>query len=143
MNNNLFPPVDIKVKLSTLWIFVMLNMIYADIIGNLEPGVLEAVIAGDFGFEMTPTMLIIISLIQVIPITMVLFSRLLRDDINRWANISAAVITLAYVTVGGSWESPSYIIFVTLEIVAMLTIIWSAWRWSVPVRSATPSLAKS
>ena len=143
MNNKIFNRVEIKTKLSTVWIFIMLNMIYADIIGNLEPGALEAIMAGDFGFEMTSTMMIVICLIQAIPIAMVLFSRLLREDINRWANIIAGVITMVYVIAGGSWGTVSYIIFGTIEIVAMLTVIWSAWRWLVPAKTATPSLAKS
>ena len=135
MINKLFAPIDIKTKLSTLWIFILLNMIYADIIGYLEPGTLEAIMAGDFGFEMTPAILLVISLVQAIPIAMVLFSRILQDGINRWANIIAGVITILYVVGGGSWDQTSYMVFGTIEVVAMLSVIWSAWRWPAPVKT--------
>lgn len=144
MNNKLFAPIEIKTKLSTLWIFILLNMIYADIIGYLEPGRLEAMMAGEFGFEMTPAILVAISLIQAIPISMVLFSRLLRDGVNRWANVIAGIITLVYVVGGGSWDKPSYLVFGAIEVAALLVVLWSAWRWPVAAGTKTaPSLAKS
>lgn len=144
MNNKLFVQIDIKTKLSTLWIFILLNMIYADIIGYLEPGRLEAMMAGEFGFEITTAVLVAISLIQAIPIAMVLFSRLLQDGINRRANIIAGIVTLVYVVGGGSWDKPSYIVFGTIEVLALFAVIWSTWRWLLSARTTTaPGLAKS
>ena len=71
-------------------------------------------------------------------------SRLLRDGINRWANIIAGIITILYVVGGGSWDKTSYLVFGTIEVVAMLSVIRSAWRWPVPAKTnAAPSLAKS
>jgi hypothetical protein len=29
----------------------------------------------------------------------------------------------------GNWQSTSYVVFVSLEVVAMLGIIWLAWNW--------------
>lgn len=128
-NTRLFEMADMKAKLSTLWIFVLFNMAFADIIGFIEPGTLEALMAGDFGFELTPAIVVVISLIQALPIAMILFSRLLRYGVNRWANIVVAAITILYVTGGGNWDKTSYIVFATIEIVALLYIIWSAWKW--------------
>lgn len=34
-----------KVRLSTLWVFVMFNIVFADIVGFLNPGTLEEMIA--------------------------------------------------------------------------------------------------
>jgi len=39
------------------------------------------------------------------------------------------VLTLLYVLGGGNWESVSYPVFATLEVIAMLGIIWLAWNW--------------
>lgn len=134
-SNNPFTPVDIRSRLSTLWIFVLFNMAFADIIGFIEPGTLEAMLAGDFGIEITPVLVVVISLVQAIPIAMIAVSRLLNNQrVNRWANIVAGVLTLLYITGGGSWDKTSYIVFVSIEIVGLLAIIWSAWRWSVPAR---------
>ena len=130
--NSSNPPLTMQAKLSTLWIFVMFNMTFADIIGFVEPGALETLMAGDVGFELTPMILVGISLIQAIPIAMILFSRLLAYPANRWANIIAGILTLVYITAGGSWDSPSYLVFMTIEILGLLAIIWSAWTWRVP-----------
>ena len=120
---------DRKVTLSSLWVFVMFCIAYADIIGFLEPGTLEKIINGNVGFELTPAIILIISLFQAIPIAMILVSRWFRRDVNRWLNIVASVLTLLYVLGGGNWESASYPIFAALEVAAMLGIIWLAWTW--------------
>ena len=81
------------------------------------------------GFELTPAIIVVISLLQAIPITMIFVSRWFRREVNRWLNIVASVLTLLYVLGGGNWESTSYVVFVSLEVVAMLGIIWLAWSW--------------
>lgn len=140
-----FTPVDIRSKLSTLWIFVMFNMAFADIIGYIEPGALQAMLDGDFGFDITPAVIVVISMVQAIPIAMIAVSRLLDNQrVNRWANIAAGALTLLYIIGGGSWDSPSYIVFAAIEIVGLLSIIRSAWKWSARAQSeVTPRLAGS
>jgi len=128
-NNKLIQIQDKKVTLSTLWVFVMFCIAYADIIGFIEPGTLEKIIKGNVGFELTPALILVISLFQAIPIVMILVSRWLHRDVNRWLNIAASVLTLLYVIGGGNWESVSYVVFASIEVVAMLGIIWLAWNW--------------
>jgi len=128
-NNKLIEIQDKKVTLSTLWIFVMFCIAYADLIGFIEPGTLENIINGNVGFELTPAIILIFSLFQAIPIAMILVSRWFRRDVNRWLNIVASVLTLLYVLGGGNWEGASYPVFAALEVVAMLGIIWLAWNW--------------
>ena len=128
-NNRLIEAQDKKVLLSTLWVFVMFCIAYADIIGFIEPGTLEKIINGNMGFELTPAIIVMISLLQAIPIAMILMSRWLHRAVNRWLNIVASLLTLLYVLGGGNWESTSYVVFVSLEVAAMLGIIWLAWNW--------------
>jgi hypothetical protein len=128
-DNKLIELSNTKVTLSTLWIFVMFCIAYADIIGFIEPGTLEKMINGNVGFEITPAIIVMISLFQAIPIAMILVSRWFRRDMNRLLNIVASVLTLLYVLGGGNWETASYVVFATLEILAMLGIIWLAWKW--------------
>lgn len=127
--NKLIEIQDKKVTLSTLWIFVMFCIAYADLIGFIEPGTLEKIINGKVGFDLTPMIMVLISLFQAIPIAMILLSRWVRRDVNRWLNIAASLLTLLYVLGGGNWESASYPVFATLEVVALLGIIWLAWNW--------------
>ena len=121
---------DTKVLLSTLWIVVMINMAYADILSLHIPGILEelAVSAGE-----TPiTQLMLIGAIMTeIPIAMIFLSRVLKYKVNRWANIITSVITIAYVVGGGS-PYPHYIFIATIEVVCMLLIVWYAWKWTNP-----------
>ena len=121
---------DTKVILSTLWIVVMINMAYADILSLHIPGILEelAVFAGE-----TPiTQLMLIGAIMMeIPIAMIFLSRVLKYKVNRWANIITSVITIAFVVGGGS-PYPHYIFIATIEIVCLLLIVWYAWKWSNP-----------
>jgi hypothetical protein len=128
-SNKLIQIQDRKITLSTLWIFVMFCIAYADIIGFIEPGTLENIINGNTGFVLTPLLILTFSLIQAIPIVMILLSRWLRRDVNRWLNIVTSVLTLLYVLGGGNWESVSYPVFAVLEGIAMLGIIWLAWTW--------------
>lgn len=116
---------DVKTKLSTLWIFVMFNMAFADIVGFLNPGVLEQMMA----MRPPQELLLVFSILLEIPIAMIVLTRLLQLRANRWANIIAGVITILYVTILGN-TSVSYIFFATIEVVGMLLIIWSAWKWT-------------
>ena len=119
---------DMKVKLSTLWMVVMLNTVFADIVGFMNPGALEDIMTGAVGIEITQELLLVFSILLEIPIAMILLSRVLKYRANRWANIFAGVITILFVIGGGSTYL-SYIFFATIEVVCMLLIIWYAWNW--------------
>lgn len=119
---------DVKVNLSTLWIVVMFNMVFADIVGFMNPGALEDIMTGAVGFEITQELLLVFAILLEIPIAMILLSRILKDSVNRWANIIAGVVTILFVIGGGS-AYLSYIFFATIEVACLLLIIWSAWNW--------------
>jgi hypothetical protein len=123
---------DMKVKLSTLWIIVMLNMIYADILGFMSPGFLKGVMTGYAeGVQITEGLLLVAAIILQIPITMIFLSRVLEYRANRWANIIAGAITIAFVIGGGSLDL-HYLFIGTIEVVCMSLIIWFAWKWPKP-----------
>lgn len=119
---------NMKMKLSTLWIFVLFNMVFADIIGFMNPGALETIIEGEVGIEITQKLLLVFSIMLEIPIAMVFLSRILEYRSNRWANILAAILTILFV-IGGGDTYLSYIFFASIEVVTMLFIIWLAWNW--------------
>jgi Sec-independent protein secretion pathway component TatC len=120
---------DLKVKISTLWIVVMLNMLSADIIGFMNPGDLEKILTGNVGIHITQELLLIFSIIMEVPITMVFLSRVLKSRSNRWANIVAGVITIVFI-IGGGDTCLSYIFFASVEVMCVLLIIWYAWKLS-------------
>jgi hypothetical protein len=120
---------DRKVRLSTLWIFVLFNMIYADIISLMDPASpIREVMKGS---PLPPGGLLAGAILMETPIAMVLLSRVLRDKANRWANIILGVINIVAVIVGGP-ERPYYIFFATIEVLCMSLIVWYAWKWPNP-----------
>jgi hypothetical protein len=123
---------DTKVLLSTLWIVVMINMAYADILGLFIPGALEEVAKTSVSTGTTiPQLMLIGAIMLEIPIAMILLSRVLKYKVNRWVNIIASVITIVYVVGMGS-TSPHYIFIATIEVLCMLLIAGYAWKWTNP-----------
>jgi len=118
---------DMKVKLSTLWVVVMFNMIFADILSFMMPGFLKELVDGSFEIQITQGLLLVFAILLEIPIAMIFLSRVLKYRANRWANIIAAAITIAFVVGMGSTDL-HYIFFATIEVVCMSLIVWYAWK---------------
>ena len=127
---------DTKERLSLLWLFALLNYLYADvlalffIVGSQDPAP-----------HLPPWALLGAAVLMEIPIAMILASRLLPFRANRLANLAAGGIeTLAVVSMqfvyplaSGAWHEqmfPSYIFFGMIETVCTSVIIWQAWTWS-------------
>ena len=73
-----------KAKLSTLWIFIMFNMVFADIFSFMYPGFLKQIMAGNAdGTQITPEFLLIAAMVTEISIAMVFLSRILKYRVNR------------------------------------------------------------
>lgn len=118
---------DIKIILSTLWIVILFNMIFADVVGFMSPGTLEEIISGNVGITITQELLLVFSIFLEIPILMVFLSRFLDNEFNRWANIIACILTALFVIGGGNIHL-SYLFFASIEIVCMSIIVWYAWH---------------
>lgn len=120
---------DVRSKLSTLWILVLFNMIFADIVGFMNPGALERIISGEEAtFEITQGLLVVFAVLLEIPIAMILLSRVLNRRANQLANTAAVMLTILFV-IGARSEYLSYLFFATVEVVSMLLILWFAWTW--------------
>lgn len=119
--------IDTKEKISILWIVVMVNMIFADILSFMLPGFLNDINTGNTPFGITQELLLVFAIILEIPIVMIFLSRVLKNQINRWANIIASIITIIFVIGGGSLAL-HYIFFATVEVLVLLLIIKYAWE---------------
>jgi hypothetical protein len=117
---------DMETRVSTLWIVVMFNMIFADILGMMMPGVLQAMAAGQVGVPVTQGLLLVFAVFLEIPIAMIFVSRILKPGLNRWANTVAAATTTAFVVGGGS-PYFHYYFFAAAQIACMAVIVWSVW----------------
>jgi len=126
-----------KMILSTLWIFAVLNYIYADVFTlmfnpSLQPDVARDLEAGRVGdMQVTQGFALTFAVLMQTALIMVLLSRMLRHTPNRWANIAAGAFHTALVAwslTGGS-QNYFYVFFATIEIACTLFIVWYAWTW--------------
>lgn len=117
-------------RLSTLWTFLIFNMVFADIFSFIYPGYMKQIVNGNVvdGTQITPVFLLVAAIVTEISIAMVFLSRFLRPDINRWVNIAGAVVTILWVVAGGSLTL-HYIFFASVEVLTSLAIIGMAWNW--------------
>jgi hypothetical protein len=122
---------DIRGRLSTLWIVVLFNMLYADILGFLNPELLRGLMTGYAdGVRVTQQLVVGSAVIGEIPILMVVLTRVMKPAVNRWANVVAVPLTAAFIIAGGS-TSPHYLFLATMELVFLALILRQAWRWRV------------
>jgi len=123
---------DTKERLSLLWIFALLNYLYADVV---------ALWSLDHAPNLAPWLLAFSAVLMEIPIAMIVACRLLPFRANRLANIIAgAILTLVngFLTYVPPlfWPGtrtpalPEYLYFATIETVCTSIIIWQAWTWS-------------
>ena len=122
--------IDPKVLLSTLWIVVMINMLKADILSLNIPGSAEelAKTSASAGTPI-PQLMLGGAIMMEISIAMIILSRVLKPAVNRWVNMIFSFITIAFV-VGGGASYPHYLFAATIEVICLLLIIWTAWKWS-------------
>jgi uncharacterized protein DUF6326 len=120
---------DRKPVLSTLWIFVMFNYLYADLLMMIvNPASYQRAVA-----KMTAATILGFVVLMEILIAMLLLSRVLPYRANRWANIIGGLLGTAFVAVTLGGNPPVYyVVLSSLEIACTLFIVWYAWTWRAP-----------
>ena len=116
-----------KVLLSTLWLFAMLTYTYGDVVTLMDP-------VKHGSIELTEGFLLGGSIFMMIPITMVLLSRILKYRAGRWASIIAGTIMTVALTLTLFVAVPTtyYAFFTAIEIACTALIVWYAWTWRNP-----------
>ena len=127
--------INVKMKLSALWVALMLIYIYADILSLFKTGAIEKMMQGFMGpFPVTQGSLLSASILMIIPAVMVFLSLTLKHQVNRWANLILGVlytlVNLSNMIGEASWFF--YMSFVVVEITLTVLIVWFAWRWRNP-----------
>ncbi len=120
---------DPRSVLSILWIFVLMNMIYADILNTLKPGYLDELEMVSTG--LSGGIVLIFAVLMEIPIIMIPLSRFLPWRYNRIAHSVAVPLSILWVIVP-SFFSPgtpwSYVFFASVEVMTMLFLLWYVWQ---------------
>jgi Family of unknown function (DUF6326) len=129
--------VHVKIKISSLWVSVMLCYIYGDYFGLYKPGALQEMLAGKMGPLGPTTQLVLLgtSAMMALPSVMVFLSLVLKPRLNRWLNIifGAIYTVIILITMPGEWVF--YVFLGVIEIALTTLIAWYAWKW--PTQEAT------
>ena len=118
---------DVKALLSTLWLFAILTYTYGDVVTLMDP-------IKHGTMQMTQGFLLGGSIFMMIPISMVLLSRILKYQASRLASIIAGTIMTVALTLTLFVAVPTiyYAFFSVIEIVTTALIVWFAWTWRNP-----------
>ena len=127
------PKINIKIKLSGLWVANMFLFIYVDYFGLYIPGVMEKIIEGEVahtGIQVSQVFLLAGITLMMIPSLMIFLSLTLPAKANRWTNIIVGILQIVVLVSALIGESWAYYIFATIvEVVLLLLIVWYAWKW--------------
>lgn len=137
----------VRMRLSTMWIFVLFNYVYCDVLSVMDPPLLRRALAGEIdGMHVTGAFFLAAAVLMEVPIAMVLLSRILSDRANWRTNLVAGgfmaavqVITL----IAGPRPTGYYIFFSVIEIGCTSLIAWYAWTWRVSSRRPVSELPAS
>lgn len=115
---------NIEERLSLLWIFMMFNYLYCDVLTLTDP-------IKQIGPQLTQGFLLGASILMEIPIAMVILSRILKYRANRFTNIIAGIImaVVQILTLFIGIPTIYYVFFSVIEITCVLFIVWTAWKW--------------
>ncbi len=117
----------IKSRLSALWLFAMLTYTYGDVVTLMDP-------VKHGSIQLTEGFLLGGSIFMMIPITMVLLSRILKYRASRLTSIIAGTIMTIALTITLFVAVPTsyYVFFTVIEITTTGLIVWFAWKWRNP-----------
>ena len=124
--------INVKLKLSALWVSLMFCYIYGDYFELYVPQKVNGLLSGENMLD-TPSKLFIATLVLVIPSLMICLSILLKPATSKWLNIIFGVVfTLMMLFIAVNSISTWYGFYVFLAIIESIItayIVWLAWKW--------------
>jgi len=124
---------DWKIRISVLWLFSEIAFLGTMVLSILRPDVIEQIMAGEIeGMKIVPELLLVYAVLVLFPLVMAFPTLILKDSINRWANIIMGTVGVILSLVGLSQNlayAYSVLMWVSKIVVAML-IVWYAYKWS-------------
>ena len=104
--------------LSTLWIFILFNIIFRDLHQFLAEGYIQDMI----DLRLSEKSLLFYAFILEIPIAMVLLTRILMPKTNKWFNLIAASIMLIGLLFGLPSADLDDIFFTVVNMISLVAI---------------------
>jgi hypothetical protein len=123
--NKLTTGIDPRVKLSLLWIFVIINMAYADILSLMDPtSIIRGIMTGS---PLPAGGLLAGAIVMEASFVMIILPWILNYKVNRWVSTIIGVFMSWQIVIGG--HGLYYAFFATVEVACILLTIWFAWKW--------------
>jgi hypothetical protein len=125
-----------RTVVASLWLFVLLNYLYCDVLGLYWAEDLNSLLHGQAGgMRVTQGFLLGAAVLMTIPTGAVLVSRIAPHRVARWYSVGAGVVMTAVQASSvavGSGPTLHYIYFSIIEIATTATIAWyAAVRWRI------------
>ena len=135
--------INVKIKLSLLWVALMFFYIYADVFSFFQPGIIEEIMTGEVGdIEISQVFLLGGAILMAIPSFMVILSLVLKAAVNRLVNIIVGIFH--FIVLIGTLFVPGeiwayYALYMIFEAVFIVLIVWHAWKWPTQEKAAATS----
>jgi hypothetical protein len=109
-----------------LWVFVVFNYLYADIVILVfRPGAYQAMAA-----RLSASVALGATLVMELLLAMAFLTRVLEYPLSRWANIIAGIIGTVFVAASVGPRAPAaYLALSGIEMACTLFVVWYAWTW--------------
>jgi hypothetical protein len=118
---------DWKIRIAVLWVITEFGMFAVPMVEQHIPGYMDEIIA-----ETTPEVMMLLAFIVMILPLMAFLTLTLKDSINRWLNIILGIVFIVLSPIGiigvPTDYLPSMIIIAIVEIMALVLIVWYAWK---------------
>lgn len=119
-----------KAVLSTLWIFLFLNMLLRDVHELVTADFLKEALTGTInGTVVTDGAILAGGVALEILLVMTVLARILPYKVNRMAHIVLGAIAVPLIVFGTAPGDADDIFFVVIEVLAALAIVFIAVRW--------------
>ena len=118
--------VDTRIILSGLWVALMLNNLWGDVLrimaGDVKPGEID-------GVQVTQVVWLGIAALMLIPIVMVVLTLTLKYPAIRWANIIVAILIVVFNLFGLPYKGAYDNFLIIVSFVFNALTVWYAWKW--------------
>jgi hypothetical protein len=121
--------INTRTKLSALWLFILLNIIFRDIHQMTLKSHLEMLLTGYYnGVKITEAIMLMGAFVVQIPISMFLCSLLLTRKTNRVANMISGLLMPVIILSSPPTDMDDFF-HLAVELLAITVIVWTAWKW--------------
>lgn len=121
--------INVKLKISALWVTVMFCYVYGDYIQIYVPGILAEAMLVKSTTE-TQLEFFAVALLMVMPSVMIFFTLVVNPKVNRWLNIILSTLYIIMLITTNLTETWLFYLFLTaIEVFISMTIVWYAWNW--------------